>query len=143
MVPKAAILAVDIGTTHCKAGLFALDGSALKIVTHPMVALRASTGEAYFDPEALWATAATVIRKVADKAVTIAAIGIASMAETGLLVDRRTAAARSFFGPWFHTAAPGPGRTEPQAIPNPLERYPKTGLPNQIPSAPLAKGFIG
>ena len=127
MVPKAAILAVDIGTTHCKAGLFALDGSALKIVTHPMVALRASTGEAYFDPEALWVTAATVIRKVADEAVKIAAIGIASMAETGLLVDRRTGAARSFFVPWFDTAAQAQADLI-RSQSDPLERYLKTGL---------------
>src|SRR5215207_5818959 len=121
------ILAIDIGTTHCKAGLFALDGTALKIATRPMVAHRASSGEAYFDPEALWATASAVIRKVADSAGPIAAIGIASMAETGLLVDRRTGAARSFFVPWFDTAA------QPQADlirrqSDPLERYLKTGL---------------
>src|SRR5688500_6003466 len=99
------ILAIDIGTTHCKAGLFALDGTALKIATHPMVTHRAPTGEAYFDPEALWGTASAVMRKVADSAGPISAIGIASMAETGLLLDRRTGAARSFFVPWFDTAA--------------------------------------
>jgi sugar (pentulose or hexulose) kinase len=121
------ILAVDIGTTHCKAGLFAMDGTALKIATHPMVARRAPSGEAYFDPEALWAAASAVIRKAAASAGSIAAIGIASMAETGLLLDRRTGAARSFFVPWFDTAA------QPQADlirrqSDPLERYLKTGL---------------
>ena len=121
------ILAIDIGTTHCKAGLFALDGTALRIATRPMVTLRTPAGEAYFDPEALWATAATVIRKVADSAGAIEAVGIASMAETGLLVDRRTGAARSFFVPWFDTAA------QPQADlirrqSDALERYLKTGL---------------
>src|SRR5215216_3861082 len=121
------ILAIDIGTTHCKAGLFALDGTALKIATRPMVTQRAPSGETYFDPEALWRTASTVIRKVAASAGPIAVIGIASMAETGLLVDRRTGAARSFFVPWFDTAA------QPQADlirrqSDPLERYLKTGL---------------
>src|SRR5215216_1344535 len=121
------ILAIDIGTTHCKAGLFALDGTALKIATRPMVTQRAPSGETYFDPEALWRTASTVIRKVAASAGPIAVIGIASMAETGLLVDRRTGAARSFFVPWFDTSA------QPQADiisrhSDPLERYLKTGL---------------
>ena len=121
------ILAIDIGTTHCKAGLFALDGTALKIATRPMVTQRAPSGETYFDPEALWATVSTVIRKVAAPAGSIAAIGIASMAETGLLVDRRTGTARSFFVPWFDTAA------QPQADlirrqSDPLERYLKMGL---------------
>lgn len=121
------ILAIDIGTTHCKAGLFALDGTALKIAKRPMVTQRTPSGEAYFDPEALWATAAAVIRKVAAAADTIAAVGIASMAETGLLLDRRTGAARSFFVPWFDTAAQAQAdliRRQSDA----LERYLKTGL---------------
>lgn len=104
-----------------------MDGTALKIATRPMVALRAPSGETYFDPEELWATASIVIQKAAASAGSIAAIGIASMAETGLLVDRRTGAARSFFVPWFDTAA------QPQADlirrqSDPLERYLKTGL---------------
>ena len=120
-----AILAVDIGTTHCKAGLFALDGTALKIATRPMVVQRASSGESYFDPEELWGTASAVIREVAS-ADSIAAIGIASMAETGLLLDRRTGAPRSVFIPWFDTSA------QPQAelirrAADPLECYLKTG----------------
>lgn len=128
MESKATILAVDIGTTHCKAGLFALDGKALKIVTRPMVTHYAPGGEAYFDPEELWVTACTVIRKAADvSSAPVAAIGIASMAETGLLLDRRTGTARSFFVPWFDTAA------QPQADlirrqSDALERYLKTGL---------------
>ena len=121
------ILAIDIGTTNCKAGLFALDGTALKIATRPMVTQRAPSGEVYFDPEALWGTVSAVVRKVADATGAIAAIGIASMAETGLLLDRRTGAARSFFVPWFDTAA------QPQADlirhqSDALERYLKTGL---------------
>jgi sugar (pentulose or hexulose) kinase len=121
------ILAIDIGTTHCKAGLFALDGTALKIAKHPMVTHKAPSGETYFDPETLWASVASVIRKAVASAHHIAAIGIASMAETGLLVDRRTGAARSFFIPWFDTAA------QPQADlirrqSDPLERYLRTGL---------------
>ena len=127
MVAETAILAIDIGTTHCKAGLFALDGIALKIATRPMVVNRASSGETYFDPEALWETTVEVIRRVAASASSIGAIGIASMAETGLLLDRRTGAARSFFVPWFDTAA----QAEADLIcgeSDPLERYLKTGL---------------
>jgi xylulokinase len=127
LASDATILAVDIGTTHCKAGLFALDGTALKIVTRPMVTQRAPTGESYFDPETLWATAATVIRKAAAPARSIAAIGIASMAETGLLLDRRTGAARSFFVPWFDTAAQAQADLI-RSQSDPLERYLKTGL---------------
>ena len=127
MASDPTILAIDIGTTHCKAGLFALDGTTLKIAKRPMVTERAPSGETYFDPEALWETAATVIRKAVGSVDSIAAVGIASMAETGLLVDRQTGSARSFFVPWFDTAA------QPQADlirrqSDPLERYLKTGL---------------
>jgi sugar (pentulose or hexulose) kinase len=127
LASDTTILAIDIGTTHCKAGLFALDGTALKIATRPMTTHRAPSGDTYFDPDALWGTASMVIQKVAASTGTIAGIGIASMAETGLLLDRRTGAARSFFVPWFDTAA------QPQADlirrqSDPLERYLKTGL---------------
>jgi sugar (pentulose or hexulose) kinase len=127
LIADTTILAIDIGTTHCKAGLFALDGTALKIATRPMVTYRAPSGEAYFDPEMLWTTAAAVTRKVAETADSIAAIGIASMAETGLVADRRTGAARSFFVPWFDTAAQSQADIIRRQS-DPLERYLKTGL---------------
>jgi sugar (pentulose or hexulose) kinase len=104
-----------------------LDGTALKIATRPMVTHRAPSGETYFDPEALWTTASAVIRKVAASASSIAAIGIASMAETGLLVDRQTGAARSFFVPWFDTSAQAQADLIRRQS-DPLERYLKTGL---------------
>ncbi|HJR78707.1 MAG TPA: FGGY family carbohydrate kinase [Anaerolineales bacterium] len=127
MAPDTTILAIDIGTTHCKAGVFALDGTALKIATRPMVTHRAPSGETYFDPEALWGTASAVIRKVTAAAGPIASIGIASMAETGLLLDRRTGAARSFFVPWFDTAAQAQADLIRRQS-DPLERYLRTGL---------------
>jgi sugar (pentulose or hexulose) kinase len=127
LASETTILAIDIGTTHCKAGMFALDGTPRRIATRPMVTQKAASGETYFDPEALWATAATVIRKVTSSADSIAAVGIASMAETGLLVDRRTGAARSFLAPWFDTSAQAQADLIRRGS-DPLERYLKTGL---------------
>jgi len=124
---ESTILAIDIGTTHCKAGLFALNGTALKIAKGPMVVQHTPSGEAYFDAEVLWRTACTVIRKAVGSARSIAGIGIASMAETGLLIDRHTGAARSFFVPWFDTAAQ-PQSDLIRSQSDPLERYLKTGL---------------
>jgi sugar (pentulose or hexulose) kinase len=122
-----SLLSIDIGTTHCKAGLFALDGKTLRIATRPMLVQRASTGEMYFEPDHVWKAVSDVIREAASLSGSIAAIGIASMAETGLLLDRRTGAARSSFLPWFDTSS------QPQADlirrqSDPLERYLKTGL---------------
>ncbi|MCI0579595.1 MAG: carbohydrate kinase [Chloroflexi bacterium] len=102
-----ALLGVDIGTTHCKVGLFAEDGTALHITSRPTQARQAATGYAYYDPEALWETVATLIQEVttAAGAGTVAAVGIASMAETGLLLDRQSGAPRSALIPWFDAGA--------------------------------------
>ena len=91
-----------------------------------MLVQRAPSGEAYFDPEGVWLTACAVIREATASADAIGAIGIASMAETGLLMDRRTGEARSVFVPWFDIAA----QTQADLIrrgSDPLERFLKTG----------------
>ena len=116
MAAETTILAIDIGTTHCKAGLFALNGAALKIAKVPMAVQHTPSGEAYFDPEALWGTVCTVIRKAAGSAGSIAAVGIASMAETGLLVDRHTGEARSFLSPG---SIPRPSRRRISSVVDP------------------------
>ncbi len=127
MVVDVSLLSIDIGTTHCKAGLFTLDGKALKIASHPMLVQHASTGESYFDPDLVWKTVSNVVREAASLAGSVVAIGIASMAETGILLDRRTGAVKSFLVPWFDTSS------QPQADlirrqSDPMERYLKTGL---------------
>ena len=122
------LLAIDIGTTHCKAGLFTPGGTALNIASKPMVTHRAPAGWSYFDPEETMQIVATVVRDVTQESQTpIAAIGIASMAETGILVDRQSGEARSFFLPWFETNA------QPQADKileksDPLDIYRRFGL---------------
>ncbi len=122
------LLGIDIGTSHIKAGLFHTDGTVCKISTRPTPARRAAEGYAYFDPEELWQTAATVIQEAsADSPSAPGAVGVAGMAETGLIVDRKTGAPRSFFIPWFDTSA------EPMAElirsrENSLERFIRTGI---------------
>ncbi len=100
------LLGIDIGTTHCKAGLFSLDGAPLRIATRPTVTRNAPDGRAFFDPEELWATATEAIREaLVGASDPVAAVGIASMAESGLLLDRRGGRPRSAMLPWFDTAA--------------------------------------
>ncbi len=127
------LLGIDIGTTHCKVGLFRRDGTALRIATRPTVTRRAPDGRAYFDPDELWAGVADALREVLtgppapDAAPEIAAIGVTSMAESGLLVDRVDGRPRSEVIPWFDTAAQPQAeallrRREPSAL------YAVTGL---------------
>jgi sugar (pentulose or hexulose) kinase len=123
-----ALLGIDVGTTHCKAGLFDVDGTALRISSRPMSVHRSKNGDAYFDPGELWETVSGVIKEVAvSQSYSIAAIGIASMAETGLLVDRNSGDARSNVIPWFDTAAQVQADILKDRI-DPSAFYIKTGL---------------
>jgi xylulokinase len=75
--------------------------------SRPTTTRRAPAGYFYYDPEELWQTVAVVIREIVLPAGVsrIAAVGIASMAETGLFVDRWSGAPRSVLLPWFDTSA--------------------------------------
>ena len=102
------LLAIDAGTTHCKAGLFDEEGSALALATRPTPTQRSAEGYAY-DPEALWQQVVRAIQDVLQQhPATVTGIGVSSMAETGLLLDD-TGVARTEFIPWFDR------RTVPQA----------------------------
>ncbi|HSH78623.1 MAG TPA: FGGY family carbohydrate kinase [Herpetosiphonaceae bacterium] len=101
------LVGVDVGTTHCKAGLIDGDGSMRVVARRATPTRRSNTGVSFYDPDELWATVAAAMREVvaAAASASIAAVGIASMAETGLLIDRRTGDARTPLLPWFDTAA--------------------------------------
>lgn len=113
----STLLGLDIGTTHCKAALFSERGDLLKLAKTKTEAYT-DKGWAYFDPERLWFSVVRLIREITepggDRTDTtghpadmraIAAIGIASMAETGLLVDPVSGRARSPFLPWYSRCA--------------------------------------
>jgi sugar (pentulose or hexulose) kinase len=99
------LLGIDVGTTHCKAGLFDADGRLVRLAMRPSGAQRAPGGHFHFPPEPLWETAATVIAEATAGQAGVDAVGVASMAETGLLVDRRTGQPRSDMVAWFDTGA--------------------------------------
>src|SRR5688500_8255649 len=99
------LIGVDDGTTHCKAGVVDLGGRTIKIASRPMMTMRAPEGYAYFDPETVWNTLISAIQEVAVAGPEpIQAVGIASMAESGLLIDRKTGEARTSIIPWFERA---------------------------------------
>ncbi len=100
------LLGIDVGTTHCKVGLFTEAGAACQLASCATPVQQHADGHAFYDPEQLWQTVLSVIKEVTAVAKSpIAAIGIASMAETGLLIDRRTGQPRSNLIPWFDQAA--------------------------------------
>lgn len=101
------LVSCDVGTTHCKAGLFDLDGTACCVAMRPTPVRRRPNGRADLDPDETWETVTVVLREAiaAARGEPVAAIGIASMAETGLLVDRRTGQPKSPLIPWFDTSS--------------------------------------
>lgn len=122
------ILVIDVGTTHCKAGLIAADGAALQIATRPTP--RATVGPATVIPaEALWEAVCGAVAEAVAAAgrPAVAAVGVASMAESGLLVDRRSGAARTPLHPWFDQTA-APFATELAARGDEAERFRRFGI---------------
>lgn len=103
------LLAVDAGTTHCKAGLFDEMGRLLAVSSRP-TPLRTQGAYHSYDPEELWLRVAAAIADVTahSKPEQIGALGVSSMAETGLLLSTANGAPRTSFVPWFDT------RTIPQ-----------------------------
>lgn len=123
-------LGVDVGTTHCKAGLVGEDGTVTRLASRPTETRRSPDGLFSYAPETLWKTVAATIQEATSgvAASEIAAVGIASMAETGLLVDRLMGEPRTDFIPWFDTRAMAQvARIAAQS--DAEEQFRRTGLP--------------
>jgi sugar (pentulose or hexulose) kinase len=123
------LFAIDVGTTHCKAALFGQDGRLLRVASRSTPVERAPAGQAYIDPQALWQAIVDVIRELASSGLPgpLAAIGIASMAETGLLIDRNSRIARTPLIPWFDPAATSQV-DRLKAAGDPQERFCRAGI---------------
>lgn len=123
------LLGLDLGTTHCKAGLFDLEGSLLKFSIRRTQVHRLPRGESFFDPQEIWQTAAAALREAVGgvSPEEVVGVGIASMAESGLLLDRGTGAPRTGMVPWFDPAAAAQVEKLARAG-DPEERFFRAGL---------------
>jgi len=99
----SALLGVDIGTTHCKAGIFDLAGEVIRIASRPTPTGRTADGHPCHDPDALWGAVIAVIQEVLPAAPErrVEVLGGAGMAEAGLLMDAASGAPRTEIIPWF------------------------------------------
>jgi sugar (pentulose or hexulose) kinase len=133
------LLGLDIGTTHCKAGLFEPDGRLIAAASRWMVVKRDPDGSQWFDPEQVWQQSTAAARQVLGQAGArwVGAVGVASMAESGLLVDPASGRPYSALLPWFDPSAT-PQAEQLRAAGDPLERFLKTGLRPNFKSS-LAK----
>jgi sugar (pentulose or hexulose) kinase len=128
------LLGLDLGTTHCKAGLYALDGRALYIASRDNPAQRSPQGYSTYNPETLWNSVGTLLSEVeawresqGGRWYPTAAIGVAGMAETGLVLDRELCAPRTPFIPWFDPVAT-PQAEELRRRFDVRQRFYRTGL---------------
>lgn len=123
------LLGIDVGTTHCKAGIFDQVGQLVRVTSRPTQSLKSPKGFFYYDPQELWINILAVIRETIQQipAGQIAAVGIASMAETGMLVDRLSGAPRTDLIPWFDSAATPQAETLRKAD-DLLERFCRAGI---------------
>jgi sugar (pentulose or hexulose) kinase len=132
------LLGIDIGTTHCKAGLFEYDGTLVKLSIHLNKTHTDKKGHTYYDPEELWMTVANAIREVNHgQNEKVASVGITGMAESGLLIDLKTGEYRSHVIPWFDQRTERTAQFIKGEL-DPLEHFKKTGLHNSYKYA-LAK----
>lgn len=107
-----SLLGIDVGTTHLKVGLFAENGKALRIITRAMILGKLALPYQYFDPITVWDRVVDMLNEIdrwmsanPETATPIGAIGITSMAETGLLVDRESGDPLTPLIPWFDPLA--------------------------------------
>lgn len=120
------LLGVDIGTTHVKACAYDEDGGFLGASRRSTPTRRLQGGGAEYDARAVECAVFEVIRQVAERFGPPRAIGVASMAESGFLLDGSGEPLAPAVA-WFD------GRTAPQTARwkerlGPLELFSRTGL---------------
>src|SRR5579872_5550828 len=97
-----ALLGIDVGTARCKVGLYGFRGDPVVIRSASTPSAIDSEGNVTYDPETLFALLADLVRQcVQGNASQFVAMGIASMAEAGLLVDSNSGEAETPIFAWF------------------------------------------
>jgi xylulokinase len=87
------------------------------------------SGRSYYEPDELWETVAGAIAEAAIMVdpIEIAVVGLTSMAESGLLVDRGSGMPRSEIIPWFDLGSSRHAADIAREA-TPFERFQRTGL---------------
>lgn len=99
--PFMTLLGIDVGTTRLKVALFERDGTPLSIINRANQPHRDREGHAYYDPEELWRSVTSALREALVAGTRPDVVGVSSMAESGLLLDRDTGSPRTHILPWY------------------------------------------
>lgn len=119
-------LGVDVGTTHCKAAVYGLEGHRRAFKTAPTPVGCDGDGRPSIDPDKLWRRVAGLTRDVGARAP-YAVVGVSGMAEAGLLVDRDTGEPRSEIIPWYDPRSAPQAESLLEVVP-PADGYRGSGL---------------
>ncbi len=122
------IIAIDIGTTHIKSGLFTSDGS-LKYLIKDATELSEDVHGTYYRPEYLKQVIFKQISDIREKEKQIDGIAVTGMAEAGLAFHLKTGQVSQII-PWFdqRTMEMAASMSEQEEY----IRYQKTGLRNSF-----------
>jgi len=127
-----AVMALDIGTTHCKAAILDREGSLLANHAEDTPTRCSRDGQPYYDAEEVFQVLLSLMhrtcRTVSDKIGTIA---VAGMAEAGLFVDMRSGLAVTHIIPWFDMRTVAVFQ-EMRDRTDDYERFTRTGLRNNF-----------
>lgn len=123
---ESCLLGVDVGTTHCKAGVYDFAGNRIGVASCPTPVRRDEDARPYFDPEELWSAVAALIRETLS-GHQIAVVGVAGMAEAGLLIERKTGQPRSEIIPWYDPRS-SRQMDELTSIESPRSAFERSGL---------------
>lgn len=85
------IVGLDVGTTNIKAAAYDLSGNLFAFAARKTVTHHPRPEWSEYDPEEIWGSVASCLREISAKtgAGNIKAIGVASMAEAGVPLNRR------------------------------------------------------
>lgn len=101
------LLGLDLGTSAIKAGAFTPDGRAVALQVAPTPTVHEGAGLAHHDPEALWASSASLLGQLMTDLgpagpTRLACLGLCSFGESGVLVGADGASHGSVLA-WFDT----------------------------------------
>ena len=121
-------MGIDVGTTNCKVGVFSANGDAICIESLPTAMTVDSEGCRVCDPDRLWNDLCSVIGKLMMEH-TPRTIGVAGMAEPGVMIDKATGATLSKTMLWNDTRSEKFSQVFDSDTTN-ADRFHKTGLRN-------------
>ena len=73
------LLAIDIGTSRCRATVFWPDGAVVAEASRPMIVETPAPGKVVLEPEGLWSDIGAIIRHLGPAVIGVGGVGITAM----------------------------------------------------------------